>query len=217
MPFSPQRKLKIEALLRDPRYLTLDRETTRPLLLQLLHYVDGAGRESASAPMLRELLYEFDEDVTPGQIDGWMILLDEADWLLLYEHGRRIYMQINPIAWKAFVSCDGRDGSRHPAPEPDPVSAQSATWGDLRENVGATAAEGKGGTGEEGTPAWMLDPDLPPPNGCPRHPNNTGLVKCGACAGAREIHSRYMHGDISHADAVKAWQEAGPARPRAES
>lgn len=217
MPFSPQRKLKIESLFRDARYLSLDPTTTRPLLLTLLHYVDGHGRESASAPIMRELLYEFDRDVTPGVIDGWLIQLEDADWLLLYESGRRLYLQINPIAWKAFVSCDGRDGSRHPAPEPGPVETQSTTWGDLRDSDGPTAAEGKGeGEGPGAPPPWMLDPDLPPPLGCPKHPNNTGLVNCGACAGAREIHNRFMRQEISHEDAVRAWSEAGPSRARAE-
>lgn len=204
MPFTPSRRFKLEPLNRDERYLSMPREL-RLFLLSLLMYVDTAGRENASSRTLREVLYEFDEDVTYKDIDEWLIALEARHWLLLYVSGRRLMLQINPAAWAEFVSLDGRDGSRFPAPDPGPEAAQRAAWGDS----GATPAEGKGGEGgEEETPAWMLDPEMPPPQGCRMHPNNTGLIACGPCAGARRLHARFMSNEISHAEAVAAWSAA---------
>lgn len=212
MPFSPARKFKLEPLNRDERFLCMSRDL-RLFLWCLLSYADGLGREVAAARTLREVFYEFDQDVQPEQIDTMLLELEERDWLLLYVSGRRILFQINPAVWAEFVSVDGRDGSRYPPPDAAPESAQRAAWGDS----GGTAAEGKGGAGDGGvsgegdreTPAWMLDPDMPPPQGCLRHPNNTGLIRCGPCAGARQIHTGFMNGEITHEAAVTAWA-AGP-------
>jgi hypothetical protein len=202
VPFSPKRSLKMQELFRDERYLTLD-PSPRLLMLTLLHYTDALGREVASSTSLSDLLYEFDAKVTPGQIDKMLTLLESRSWLLLYESGRRRYMQVNPVAWKAFVSIDGRDGSQYPPPDPGPVAAQGHAWGD----PGPTAAEGKG-DGGGAPPLWMSDPDMPPPQGCRMHPLNTGLIACGACAGARKIHADFIAGRISHAQAVAAWTTA---------
>ncbi len=204
MPFSPVRKFKLEALNRDERFLSLPRDQ-RLFLLSLLMYVDQLGREIASASTLRETFFEFDDDVSVSRIDDWLLALEERDWLVLYTSGRRIFMQVNPVAWGAFVSCDGRDGSRYPEPDPGPVSAQSTTWGDLRADSGATPAEGKGGAG------WWESPEGVPPAGCKRHPHNTGLINCGACGGARKIHEGFLRGEISRDDAIRAWQEPVPA------
>lgn len=201
MPFSPKRSLKMQELFRDERYLTLE-PSPRLLMLTLLHYTDALGREVASSTSLSDLLYEFDAKVTPGQIDKMLGLLESRAWLLLYESGRRRYMQVNPVAWKQFVTIDGRDGSQYPAPDPGPVAAQCHTWGEVRANAGPTAAEGRG---DGGAPAWTLDPEMPPPQGCRMHPNNTGSIACGACAGAVKIHKRFMTGEISHAEAVRAY------------
>lgn len=212
MPFSPKRAIRLdkEPIFRDPKYLSLDPEL-QLLLLSLLHYVDGTGRENASSTLIRELLYEFRADVTPSTVDEWLLRLEAESWLLIYEHGRRLYLQINPSAWAAFVSgADGRD-SRLPAPEPGPVAAQGTPWGD----PGRPPAEGKGEAGERDS-RWMLDPDMPPPQGCPLHPHNTGLIKCGPCGGARTIHTQFMSGEISHEEAVAAWRQAGPRRAREE-
>ena len=57
----------------------------------------------------------------------------------------------------------------------------------------------------------MLDPEMPPPQGCPRHPNNTGLIPCGPCAGARKIHDRFVRSEITHEQAVAAWSQATAA------
>jgi hypothetical protein len=203
MPFTPARKFKLEALNRDERFLSLPRDL-RLFLMQLLMYVDQLGREIASSSTLRETLFEFDEDVTVKQVDEWLLALEDEGWLVLYTSGRRIFMQINPVPWAAFVSCDGRDGSRHPEPDPGPVSAQSTTWGDLRGVSGASPARGEGGSG-----VWWEAPDGVPPAGCPKHPHNTGLIPCGACAGARKIHEGFMRGEITREQAVAAWQVPG--------
>lgn len=203
MPFTPARKFKLEALNRDERYLSLPRDL-RLFVRQLMEYVDQLGREIASSSTLRETLFEFDEDVTVKTVDEWLLALEDAGWLVLYTSGRRMFMQINPVAWAAFVSCDGRDGSRYPEPDPGPVSAQSATWGDLRAVPGASPARGEGGRG-----AWWEEPDGVPPAGCPKHPHNTGLIPCGACAGARKLHEGFMRGEISREQAVAAWQMPG--------
>jgi hypothetical protein len=202
MPFTPVRKFKLEALNRDERFLSLSRDL-RLFLLQLLMYVDQLGREIASSSTLRETFFEFDEDVTVGRVDEWLLALEERDWLVLYTSGRRIFMQVNPVVWAGFVSCDGRDGSRYPEPEPGPVSAQSTTWGDLRAASGATPARGEGEVGD-----WWERPDGVPPAGCPRHPHNTGLIPCGACAGARKIHEKFIRGEMSRDEAVLAWKPA---------
>jgi hypothetical protein len=202
MSFTPARKFKLEALNRDERYLTVPRPA-RLFLLSLLMYVDQKGREVATSQVLRDTFYEFDEDVTSRDVDGWLNELEARGWLLQYIVGRRVLLQINPAVLAEFVSMDGRDGSRFPAPEPGPEAAQSATWGGLRAESGATAAEGRGGDGE--TPAWMLDPDMPPPQGCRLHPHNTGLISCGMCGGAVKIHGQFMRGEITHAEAVAAW------------
>ena len=221
MPFTPVRKFKLEALNRDERFLSLSRDL-RLFLWSLLSYVDQQGREVMSSTTLRETFYEFDKDVTTEMIESWVEALESADWLLLYvAAGRRIYFQINPAALAEFVSMDGRDKSRHPDPEPGPVAAQCAAWvdsgstpGGFRADFGSTTAEGKGEGGQLGesreSPAWMSDPQLPPPQGCPRHPNNTGLINCGACGGARKIHTRFVSGEISHAEAVAAWSAVHP-------
>lgn len=201
MPFSPSRKFKLEALNRDERFLTLP-IPSRLFLLSLLMYVDAAGRELAAARTLRDLFYEFDHEVEDGHIDTMLLELEDRGWLLLYVSSRRMLLQINPAAWAEFVSVDGRDGSRYPSPEPGPEAAQRAAWGD----PGPTVAEGKGEWGQSReTPAWFDDPEMPPPQGCARHPNNTGLIACGPCAGARKIHQQFMNGDISHEAAVAAW------------
>lgn len=197
MPFSPQRRLKLEALFRSTRYLALD-ERHRLLLLSLLHYVDGTGREVASSQSLKELLYEFDDKVRPTLIDRMLTVLEEHAWVVLYEHERRRYLQIVP--WRVFVTIDGRDGSNYPDPPPGPLAAQGSHWA----TAGPTAAEGRGEGGGE-APAWTLDPNLPPPHGCRLHPNNTGSIACGACAGAVKIQKRFLQGEITHAEAVAAY------------
>ncbi|WP_187265013.1 hypothetical protein [Homoserinibacter sp. GY 40078] len=180
-------------------------QSLRLFLLALLMYVDAAGREIASSRVLREALYEFDEDVTPETVDEMLLALEGRGWLLLYESGRRLFLQVNPAPWAEFVSIDGRDGSRHPSPDPGPEAAQRAAWA----ASGPTPAEGKGESGGEAgdgeRPTWMSDPDMPPPQGCKLHPINTGLIPCGACAGARKLHDQFIRGEISHDDAVKAW------------
>jgi hypothetical protein len=190
MPFTPSRRIKME-LFREPRFLSLD-EKQRLLLLTLLHYTDALGREVASSTLLRELLYEFDK-VTQAAIDRMLAHLEERAWLLLYERDRRRYMQINPTAFKAFVAIDVRDGSRHPPPDPGPVAAQGAAWGD----PGPTAAEGKGEGGSPGEPTWLTDPDEMTPQGCPTHPSNTGTIPCGPCGAAGRTHKRLFAGEIS--------------------
>lgn len=126
---------------------------------------------------------------------------------MLYVVGRRMYFQIDPVVLSLFLSLDKRDSPPHPEPpDPSPVAAQSAMWGALRADSGPTAAEGKGeGTDAGEVPPWMLDAELPPPRGCRSHPNNTGLIKCGACAGARDLHTQFMSGEITHEEAVAAW------------
>lgn len=220
MPFTPKRSFKLEALNRDERFLSLSRDL-RLFLWSLLSYVDQRGREVMSAMTLRETFYEFDKDVTTKVIDSWVEALEKQHWLLLYvAAGRRIYFQMNPAVMAEFVSMDGRDESRYPHPDPGPVAAQSAAWGDsgatpggFRVDSGPTTAEGKGEGGQFGefreSPAWMSDPLLPPPQGCRLHPNNTGLINCGACGGARKLHTRFMSGEISHAEAVVAWSDPG--------
>jgi len=201
MPFSPKRSFKLEPLNRDERYLTIP-QPTRLFLLSLLMYVDSAGREMASTRTLRDTFYEFDPDVEDSHIDAMLLDLEARGWLLLYISSRRILMQINPAAWVEFVSIDSRDGSRYPPPEPGPEAAQRASWGD----AGPSLAEGKGGGAAEGeVPLWTLDPELPPQQGCRKHPNNTGLIPCGPCAGARKIHQQFMAGEMTHAEAVSAW------------
>lgn len=187
MPFSPQRRLKMEALFRNTRFLSLD-EKHRLLLLSLLHYVDGKGREAASAQQLKELLYEFDARTRPMQIDRMLLALEEDGWVVLYEHDRRRYLQIVP--WRHFVTVDGRDASNYPDPPPGPLAAQESTWA----NSGPTAAEGRG---EGGEPPWLSDPDLPTPPGCIDHPNNTGSTSCGACGAALKKHRAVVAGEIS--------------------
>lgn len=212
MPFTPTRKFKLEALARHERYLSMPRDL-RLFLLSLLIYADQKGREEAKSLTLREALYEFDDDLTTDTIDEWLLALESRGWLVLYVVGRRMFFEINPVAWALFVSVDKREAPPHPEP-PDraPVATQSASWGGLgassgdspgglRGDSGRSAAEGKG---EEGS-GWMSDPDLPPPQGCPKHPNNTGLIRCGPCAGARKIHERFIAGEMTHEEAVKAW------------
>lgn len=204
MPFSPTRKLKNEALLRSERFLSLP-PPLRLFALSLLLYVDQAGREVASSRVLQQALYEFDEDVTTDSIDEMLLALEAADWLLLYEHGRRLYLQMNPELLALYVSMDKRDSAPHPPP-PGALGAFS----------GRAAAEGKGEGGEPGdAAAWTLDPEMPPPAGCRKHPNNTGLIPCGPCAGARKIHADFIAGNITHAEAVAAWSTP-PTRPRTD-
>src|SRR5690606_3609315 len=121
---------------------------------------------------------------------------------------------------KEFVTIDSRDQSRHPPPDVGPASAQGGPWA----AAGSTAAEGMGGaeageaSGGDGRAraAWMSDPDLPPPQGCERHPNNTGLIPCGPCGGARKIHAAFISGEITHAEAVAAWTRSPRAREDSE-
>lgn len=218
MPFSPKRSLKSEELLRDERFLLMPRRL-RLLLLSLLLYVDQHGRATASSPVLRETLFEFDEDVSASVVDEMLLALEECGWLLLYESGRRLYLQITPPAWTDFVTIDRRDASMHPAPDPGPLATQAARWAD----AGPPAAEGKGeagGRGEAGEPPagadWMSDPEMPPPAGCSRHPHNTGLISCGPCAGARKIHHDFITGAITHAEAVAAWTD-NTRRPKEDT
>lgn len=209
MPWSPSRRFKLEELNRDERYLMLPISPPIPLRLfaiTLLQYVDGAGREVANSSTLREAFYEFDQDVTTADVNSALIELESRGWLLQYISGQRVLLQMNPVAMSTFLSHrDSRD-TRFPPPEPGPEFAQRVLWGDSGPTVAEGKGEGDSGGGSEGVPPWMLDPELPPPRGCVLHPVNTGLIKCGACAGARDIHTQFMSGEITHEQAVAAWR-----------
>lgn len=202
MPWSPKRWFKLEALNTDERYLELPRNL-RLFATTLMMYVDGAGRALATPAVIREAFYEFDPDVEASEIGAMLDALQERHWLLQYVAGKRVILQINPAVLSEFLSIDGRD-SRFPSPEPGPELAQRLAWG----ASGPGLAEGKGGVGEESdTPwwhAWMLDSELPPPQGCKKHRHNSPS-DCGGCAGAGKIHKQFMTGEITHADAVEAW------------
>lgn len=204
MPWSPSRKFQLEAMNRDERYLMLPRPL-RLFATTLMMYVDGMGREVANARSMREMFYEFDPEVTVEEVESMLLDLEGRGWLLLYDAGPRLLVQVNPVLMKAFTShMDGRD-SKFPAPDPTVEFAQRVLWGDSGQPPAEGRGEGADDGESEGAPLWMLDPELPPPRGCPKHPTNNPRGDCGGCAGARDIHKQFMSGEITHAQAVAAW------------
>jgi hypothetical protein len=102
MPFSPQRTLKAALLYRDQSYLELP-IPARHLITGLLHYVDQQGRENANAATLREMFFEFDEEIDSSEVESLLLVLAERGWLLLYSSGKRQLMQVSDAPWRAFV------------------------------------------------------------------------------------------------------------------
>jgi hypothetical protein len=197
MPFSPQRTLKAALLYRDQSYLELP-IPARHLITGLLHYVDQQGRENANAATLREMFFEFDEEIDSSEVESLLLVLAERGWLLLYSSGKRQLMQVSDGPWRAFVTIDGRNKSVFPPPSAGPETF----LGQPRSNSGPTLAGGREGAGGEA--AWMEDPDLPPPVGCPRHPNGLLTGNCGPCGSARKLNDAYTRGEITREELIAA-------------
>jgi hypothetical protein len=215
MPFTPKRTLQAEALYEDPSFQRLS-PLARYLMAGLLSYVDGQGRERAKPVLLRETFFEQDEGIDPGDVETMLLELSSAGWVALYSHEGRELMQIDPDRMNAFVAgLDKRNGRFPPPPEGHPTFTRPPS--------GAPRAEGREGAAEAGAEewwqvepdAWMEDPDLPPPVGCPRHPNGLMVGNCGPCGSARKSHDQYMRGEITHAQLVSA-HRARPSRRNAE-
>jgi hypothetical protein len=209
MPFTPKRTLRAEEMYLDPSFQRLS-PMARYLAAALLMYVDGQGRERAKPVLLRETFFEQDEGIDPGDVETLLIELSVAGWLALYSHEGRELMQITPERMNAFVAgLEKRNGRFPPPPEGHPTFTGPPS--------GGPRAEGKEGAEwwQEEPDAWMEDSELPPPVGCPLHPNGLLTGRCGPCGSARKLHDQYMRGEISHSQLVSA-HSARPARTAPE-
>ncbi|MDE2100838.1 MAG: hypothetical protein KGL39_26565 [Patescibacteria group bacterium] len=183
----------------------------RHLIAGLLFYVDQQGRENANPATLRELFFEFDESVDASEVESLLLLLAENGWLHLYSSGKRQLMQVQAEPWRSFVTIDGRNKSVFPPPSVGPETFLGHSRSDSGPPLAGGRGEAGGGwPGETGgeTPdlydRWLTDPELPPPPGCRRHPNNLAVGNCGACAGSRKVHDAYMRGEITRDEAIAA-------------
>ena len=196
MPFTPSRKLRPEVF-QDPSFLSLPVQT-RYLMLGLLEYVDGHGRENANLSVLRETFFEFDDAVTQSDVATLLLELDEAGWLIVYQSGKRTLMEIPPERMQWVSHIEKRAEPLFPPPPESARRPPDSLW----MPSGLPRAEGKGGGSGYG--AWMEDPDMPPPVGCHLHPHGFPLGNCGGCASARKIHEGYLRGEVSRETAIEA-------------
>jgi hypothetical protein len=165
---------------------------------------DDEGRASATAAVLRGLLWPLDPDMTDDLMDEHLLALADAGYIVLYAVEGRTYLVL--ADWPAV---DRPRPSRLPAPPPreslaslsrHPREDFAVVGGGGRQEEAAQRAEGEearraeAGAAGEGAAGGGADAtrDLREPSPfCRRHPDGSERP-CGPCGSARKRHDFWL-------------------------
>lgn len=158
----------------------------RYFLLALMFYADDAGRGEVLPRQMRRVMFPRDE-VSPERIEETMLVLDEAEVVLVYsdEDGRTLFQ----IAPDLLGTVDRRGGSEYPPP------ARRSHFASVLANRDANRGYGEGGGRESGVGFEGDEGDepeeVPPEPFCERHPGGSGGKNCRACGDKRMANDQW--------------------------
>jgi len=160
--------------------------------LGLLLYADDNGRESATAVRIRSAVWPMDVHITDATIEEHLLILDEADYLDLYQVGKRTY-----FALKRWQRVDRPTVSTIPEPpaQPDSRAArESFVAGERgREGEGEGERDERSEGGEE--KSRPTPEGTPPSPFCRAHPVGRD-GPCRNCGTARLRHNLWLKGQL---------------------
>lgn len=177
-------------------FLELSREA-RYLFGGLAFYADDHGRETANPALLKSQFFPMDHEITIDLVEQYLLELDCAGLIVLYDVGHRTYFQV--LDW---AKQDRAEDSRIPAP-PKPGASRESRPNFTRnpsETFGVVEREGESGSGGESEGAsageregegstYILE--LPPDMFCKDHPGGT-QKPCRDCGLQRLRHTKYI-------------------------